>query len=62
MTLETLQLQQDDDVPLTPVKGEPDYLADEAALEDTDSVPNGLCVDPLLISNEDTELSMPTTT
>ena len=49
VSLEALQLLQDEDVPLTPVKGEPDYLADEATLEDIDSVPNGIHVDPILL-------------
>ena len=43
-----LQLQEED-VPLT---GEPNDLADEDTLVDSDSVPNGITVDPmLLISN-----------
>lgn len=39
----------EDNVPLTPIKGEPDYLADEETLEDTDSVPSGISVDPMLL-------------
>ena len=51
VSLATLQFLQDDDVPLTPIKGEPDYLADEAILEDTEMVPKGICVDQILLSN-----------
>ncbi len=58
--METLQLQEED-VPLTPVKGEPDDLADEGALVDSDSVPNGITVDPMLLLSNGHDDTIPDT-
>ena len=51
MPVETLQHLTEEDVPLSPVKGEPDDLGDEEVLEDSEVVPNGLSVDPMLMNS-----------
>ena len=46
----------EEEVPLTPIKGEPDYLGGEAMLVDSEVAPNNLpIIDSMLMMNDSTE-------
>lgn len=51
VSISSLAQFSDDNIPLTPRKGEPDDLGDEEILEDSEEVPEGLAIDPMLLAN-----------
>lgn len=51
-SISSLSQFTEDTIPLTPRAGEPDYLgAEEQLVEDSDNVPDGLAIDPVLLAN-----------
>ena len=50
VSISSLAQFSDDNIPLTPTKGEPDDLGDEEVLEDSEEVPEGLAMDPMLLA------------
>ena len=45
----------EEEVPLTPIKGEPDYLGGEAMLVDSEVAPNNLPIIDSMLMNDSTE-------
>ena len=56
VSISNLKEMSEEEVPLTPIKGEPDYLGGEAMLVDSEVAPNNLpIIDSMLMMNDSTE-------
>lgn len=51
VSISSLTQFSDDNIPLTPTRGESDDLGDEEMLEDSEEAPEGLAMDPMLLAN-----------